>query len=845
MSNIRVTVGGVVVTHNFDPTTLEIPTRADMGEANSGSLLYEDEGATLTLTGHQPVEIEEIDCTTQPRIFTGWTTQRDIKRDPPNAMLAGPNARVQQLNIVELNGVFDFRQITRTGTGGGNRPSETWADRLTWILESEYLSDWLPANQDFVVTNTTMMDEADYRSQTPRAVMQDLSERSGDAYTFFAFFDPISNAIRLFFDNPSSYIAASTISISDVLGDVGGLCFAPDSEATLAREPDEVYSDVILEYFDGTLKLYRSRPSTYATYERRGASIQRPYTKSLATATSQAEKWLDKHAVETDRITCSIQVPAASVGLIQAGQSISVKFSHMPGYETFTMMRVVSCSPKPIDDTGYWYTIALELVGVVTPITEGAYAVLTWQSLDETVDPGHWAYVPPPYKPRARHNGNFPHVGDTGQWTTPLTGPLQYVASDGTTPAPGPYVPGIDADAGYGIKCLADGVLDVEFALTAIQVYMTSFTIAIYVNGVSVASAVDVGGEATVTKTGLVVASGDVIEGWIVNQTNAYVGEVLIPSGVGSASREHLKVSGIMGGGGGSDVIVPLPPAPGSTTTHTTDPTVNDDAAAGYTVGSTWINTTDGGVFVLVDSTTGAAVWVETSPVAGTVYAPTTADYLVGTAQAGLSAEIVVGTTPGGELGGTWASPTVDATHSGSAHLALGSTSSTAAAGDHTHVSGGELLVADGTTGPSGITPTSYVEMTTPDTTTSGTLEDITGATTTITLQRTSHIAAWLNLHVSATAACDYGVAINFNGTDEDEGVIHLTATDEGNVGIVHRTTTELPPGTYTFKGRHRRISGGGTPETDRADLLVMAMGLSGPVMLTNDDETDYLYADT
>jgi hypothetical protein len=50
--------------------------------------------------------------------------------------------------------------------------------------------------------------------------------------------------------------------------------------------------------------------------------------------------------------------------------------------------------------------------------------------------------------------------------------------------------------------------------------------------------------------------------------------------------------------------------------------------------------------------------------------APTTADYLVGTAQGGLSAEIVVGTTPGGELGGTWASPTVDATHSGSTHSA-------------------------------------------------------------------------------------------------------------------------------------------------------------------------------
>ena len=40
--------------------------------------------------------------------------------------------------------------------------------------------------------------------------------------------------------------------------------------------------------------------------------------------------------------------------------------------------------------------------------------------------------------------------------------------------------------------------------------------------------------------------------------------------------------------------------------------------------------------------------------------APTDADYLVGTANGSLSAEIVVGTSPGGELGGTWASPTLD-----------------------------------------------------------------------------------------------------------------------------------------------------------------------------------------
>lgn len=51
--------------------------------------------------------------------------------------------------------------------------------------------------------------------------------------------------------------------------------------------------------------------------------------------------------------------------------------------------------------------------------------------------------------------------------------------------------------------------------------------------------------------------------------------------------------------------------------------------------------------------------------------APADVDYLVGTASGSLSAEIVAGTAPGGELGGTWASPTVDTTHSGSSHAGV------------------------------------------------------------------------------------------------------------------------------------------------------------------------------
>lgn len=73
---------------------------------------------------------------------------------------------------------------------------------------------------------------------------------------------------------------------------------------------------------------------------------------------------------------------------------------------------------------------------------------------------------------------------------------------------------------------------------------------------------------------------------------------------------------------------------------------------------------------------------IETTPGPSGGPAPADADYLVGTAHAGLSNEIPVGTTPGGELGGTWAAPTVDPTHSGSAHADFIAKALAAAKGD-------------------------------------------------------------------------------------------------------------------------------------------------------------------
>jgi hypothetical protein len=95
----------------------------------------------------------------------------------------------------------------------------------------------------------------------------------------------------------------------------------------------------------------------------------------------------------------------------------------------------------------------------------------------------------------------------------------------------------------------------------------------------------------------------------------------------------------------------------------------------------------------LAGTGTGAPLWYDKATAAwlyyygvGSAGAPTDVDYLVGTADPDLTSEIIVGPTPGGELGNTWASPTVDATHSGSSHAATqAAAEATAAAAAATH----------------------------------------------------------------------------------------------------------------------------------------------------------------
>ncbi len=143
---------------------------------------------------------------------------------------------------------------------------------------------------------------------------------------------------------------------------------------------------------------------------------------------------------------------------------------------------------------------------------------------------------------------------------------------------------------------------------------------------------------------------------------------------------------GLTGTAAGTDYTLNYPYAPGSLQVWISDsatspgqlvnPTEVSPSAGTFELGFDATGKTLTVTYQIASTTgTGATNPQPTSTTAApAASAPTTADYLVGTAQAGLSAEIVVGATPGGELGGTWASPTVDATHAGSTHSAASDT---------------------------------------------------------------------------------------------------------------------------------------------------------------------------
>jgi hypothetical protein len=325
--------------------------RAEALDAAMSGLVVDDDAGSLDVPGLRAFAVNETDCSVG-RLYSGYVTNRHILRgDDKRQSLRISGKRQWDVDLVDYNMTLSRRVIRGSG---GNRPAETDVERVQWIIAS----DFTPTVTDAGLIQTSGpvdMDPVDYRGRYPTDVLADCGNASGKNY--FVYFDEPTNhpAFAYFFGTSTLY--SSTLRLSNVASDIdSSTTFAATCE--LYRDPSRVFSGVYLKYDGGAV--FRSNSTTEAAFQRVEVSIDEPDIKSSTKATALADKYLTDGSAEDETLTITLQLPSTHVNLVQPGQRIQVKFSHIPGYTSFTYTRVVSRTVSQAADTDKVYDVVLE-----------------------------------------------------------------------------------------------------------------------------------------------------------------------------------------------------------------------------------------------------------------------------------------------------------------------------------------------------------------------------------------------------------------------------------------------------------------------------------------------------
>ena len=207
---LSITYDGATIVHKVAPSGVNMPTRAEMGEAQFGGLPIEDPDATLALLGHRPVTIVESACS-QTRLWTGWTTDRSQGRSVERGCSRATDARIVDTTLVELNALWNFRILRGSDA---KRPSETWNARLAWILGIG-LPLAVPRRRPDVLHEPHEHDgRGRLHRRYPSAVMSDLARRMPGPINYFAFYDPADGLVKCFVNYYDAALHDSALSIS-------------------------------------------------------------------------------------------------------------------------------------------------------------------------------------------------------------------------------------------------------------------------------------------------------------------------------------------------------------------------------------------------------------------------------------------------------------------------------------------------------------------------------------------------------------------------------------------------------------------------------------------------------
>lgn len=316
---------------------------ADRGQYATCRLPVDDPSAIYTLAGLDSVSVAET-AAANVHVWVGYAADRTVARGDDDSLITGA-ARRWDGSLVDLNAGFTFKVIRGSSA---KRPVETVDARLAWLLS--YASGF--PDHGHVVSSSLELSAADYTGMFPIDVLNDCGERTG--FNFFRYYDETATASSLAFF-PDTYTSFdSTLRLTNVLADVDSSTTF-DAQGTLYRDPSDRYNGVLVIYNGGTTFV------SSGGGDDRQTSVTKDTISSAAHAQAFGQRFLSDHSIDVDRVTAVAWIAKAHVNDAMPGQRIQVKFSHLPGYTSYTYMRIAQRTVAQDHETPDYYTVTFDL----------------------------------------------------------------------------------------------------------------------------------------------------------------------------------------------------------------------------------------------------------------------------------------------------------------------------------------------------------------------------------------------------------------------------------------------------------------------------------------------------
>lgn len=338
-------------------------TRAKLGEVGIVNIFVDDPEGALTFVERKPWLVSEDTAPAGSQVFWAgfigdvtWSRVGNGRTYPVGA------GRVWEIQLVEANTYLVRRKLRKEATTTA-RPAETVSARIAWLLTTPGMSG-VVVDAGLVAASAVVMDASTgdgYHNQDAAAVLRDCALYSGFNY-HIRYREATADYELLFYDPRTWPFDTSTLVISNVKAEVdGATTFAPNPEAKGRRYADRLASGVIVVKEDGS-DVYDTNSTTASTYAAVDVVAPTPPIKTTSAAEAQVAHLLTQHSTPEEAFECEIEVPAASVTIVKAGQLVSAKLTHGPGWESGRQCRATKVIPRrPPNLTQGRYRIGLEL----------------------------------------------------------------------------------------------------------------------------------------------------------------------------------------------------------------------------------------------------------------------------------------------------------------------------------------------------------------------------------------------------------------------------------------------------------------------------------------------------